>query len=132
MENKNKIEDFHDKRLDDLKLAAYKGNLVKGLRETLRAIKLRKAVNVYLADSDLSEKYSTVIMDFCKLYLLKYPIQIKDFTILRDIVMKRTPSDIIKLNASKYGEDTSGKKKQKGPKCYCAAIIEPKKILNEK
>lgn len=131
MENKTKITDFHDKRLDDLKMATYEGNMVKGLRESLRAIKLRKAINVYLADSDLGEKYSTVLIDFCKLYLQKQPIQIKDFTILRDIVMKRVPSDIIELNAAKYGEDASSKKKKKGPKCYCAAIIEPKQILND-
>lgn len=99
-----KISDLLDDRLDKLKAAANNGHIVKGIKETLKMLVEKKVEEVFLCDNDISDKYSKTLKEYCSNYLGKEPIEIKDFLILRDIVMNK-------------------KFKGKGPKCYCAAII---------
>ena len=118
MENKPKIRTYDDPRLMNLKRAAYSNNVVKGLKETVRLIKAGRAEQVFVADNELGEKYTSIIKEYLKAYQDKEILEVEDFTILRDIVMKTKPSELVEINQTKYKKDT----KKKGPKCYCAAI----------
>ena len=112
------INNYLDKNLDKLKLASFKGDVVKGLREVIRLIKNGRAEEVYLAlGDDLGNKYFDVVTKFTKSYLGKNPVIIKDFRILRDIVICKKPNELIELHQNKFNV------KNKGPKCYCAAIV---------
>ena len=119
MEKKHiSINDYFDINLNKLKLASYKGDVVKGLREVIRLIKNGRAEEVYLAlGDDLGDKYYDVINKFTKSYLGKDPILIKDYKILRDIVICKQPIELINLHENKFN------KRNKGPKCFCAAIV---------
>ena len=61
MENKPKIRTYDDPRLMNLKRAAYSNNVVKGLKETVRLIKAGRAEQVFVADNELGEKYTSII-----------------------------------------------------------------------
>ena len=119
MEKKHiSINDYFDINLNKLKFASYKGDVVKGLREVIRLIKNGRAEEVYLAlGDDLGDKYYDVINKFTKSYLGKDPILIKDYKILRDIVICKQPIELINLHENKFN------KRNKGPKCFCAAIV---------
>lgn len=123
MMNKTKIRSFDDARLKNLKLASYQGNVVKGIKEVVKLIKAGKVEDVFIADNDLGDKYSSIIKEYLKAYLDQEPIEIADYTILRDIVMKRYSKETMEMNEARYEKE----KKRRGPRCYCAAII---KITN--
>ena len=118
MEKRLAINDYFDHRLIKLKMASYKGDVVKGLREVIRLIKNGRAEEVFLAlGDDLGDKYYEVINKFTKSYLGKDPILIEDYKILRDIVICKQPIELINLHENKFN------KRNKGPKCFCAAIV---------
>jgi ribosomal protein L7Ae-like RNA K-turn-binding protein len=57
MEKRLAINDYFDHRLNQLKMASYKGDVVKGLREVIRLIKNGRAEEVFLAlGDDLGDK----------------------------------------------------------------------------
>ena len=72
MENKPKIRTYDDPRLMNLKRAAYSNNVVKGLKETVRLIKAGRAEQVFVADNELGEKYTSIIKEYLKAYQDKY------------------------------------------------------------
>ena len=122
MENEkenNEIRDFSDERLDYLKKCAYEGKVVKGIRQTIKAIIAGKVQYVFLCkNNSLGDKYDSVIKNYAKEYMGKEPIIISDFLILRDIVMNKYIS-----NCGDIKKNITGKNKIKGPKCFCAAIV---------
>ena len=118
-ENEEEIRDFSDKKLDYLKKCAYEGKVVKGIRQTIKAIVAGKVQEVFLCkNNSLGDKYDSVIRNYAKAYMGKEPIIISDFLILRDIVMNKYIS-----NCGDIQKNKTGNNKIKGPKCFCAAIV---------
>ena len=80
-----------------------------------------KAEEVYLCkNNNLGDKYNSVITNYAKAYMAgKEPIYISNFLILRDIVMNQYISNDLDIKGKRIGRDL----KEKGPKCYCAAIV---------
>ena len=120
------ISDFTEVKLNLLKEATLNKNIVKGLRETIREIKRGNVKEVFLCtNNDLGDKYNNTIKSFTKAYLNKDPIIISDFHILRDIVISTKKKEKGKNSELKFGENCSPPK-NKGPKCFCAAIVNNK------
>ncbi len=61
--------------------------IVKGLKETLRAIETKKAEKVYLGVDAFLEKYKLVISEYCSIFNVPL-IRINKWIELRDIVFK--------------------------------------------
>ncbi|MCQ2818913.1 MAG: ribosomal L7Ae/L30e/S12e/Gadd45 family protein [archaeon] len=109
------IKDFDDEKLDQLKVAVISKTVVKGVREVIRAINRQEVLTVYIAiekGDSLNFDYVSCINDLIKDTEIK-AFYLTNYSILRDIVMDGGISEITELRG----------KKVKGPKCYCAAII---------
>ena len=120
----NKIEFFFDNKLSSLKLAAHEGKVVKGLKETIKHIQRKNIESIYIAECDLKEYFKRIVKKYSEAYLDSTiePFIVSDYKILRDIVLKTKTSDITNINNTKYNLGN----KDKGPKCYCTAIIKTK------
>ncbi len=115
--NKDEREAYK-KNMNILRQASLCGSVVKGLKETIKAIESHKAKVVYLANECELEDYKKVIREFCGLFMTKLII-VNDWRELRDILIKGIPSSILEENAIK-----KGKTLRLTPKCYSAAILE--------
>ena len=115
------INDFLDEKLDKLKKSVLQGRVVKGIKQTIKAIMSGKAEEVYLCkNNNLGDRYNSVITNYAQAYMAgKEPIIISNFLILRDIVMNQYISNTLDIKGKRIGRDF----KEKGPKCYCAAIV---------
>ena len=102
-------------KLDELKNAIIDGRkIIKGLKETLRAIETNKAEKVYLARDCEIRNYLTLIKEYCVLFNIEL-IEIPNWTSLRDVVM---------INNKNFKPTDKIKNKLKiSPRCYCAAIL---------
>jgi ribosomal protein L7Ae-like RNA K-turn-binding protein len=110
--------EIYKMNLIQLKQASIAGVVVKGLKETLKAIESQKAKLVFIAVDNELEDYKKILTDFCSLY--KKPlIEVNEWKELRDLLMDEIPSKILINRAKK-----KGKIAKITPKCYCAAIIE--------
>lgn len=110
-------ESKFDMILLPLKEAFLKGNVVKGLKETLKAIETNRAKIVYLAKDCELDNYKKLITDSCSVYNISL-IEVGDWTLLRDILMPGDTSKEIIENAKR-----KGKIAKINPKCYCAATL---------
>ena len=116
--NKN---NFSEEKLDEymltLKYASVTNRVVKGLKETLRAIESGQARVVFSAFCE-NQDYMNLIKIYCDLYKTEI-IFIENWMDLRDIVFNCKPSTEIEEKARKQGKIAKIK-----PKCYCVAIID--------
>lgn len=122
---KNILDKYIPRESDDytsymtkLKQAAIGGVVVKGLKETLKAIESDKAEVVFLAQDCELEDYKKLIIDYCNIHS-KTLVDVKAWTELRDILIDGIPSSMVLENARK-----KGKVAKISPKCYSAAIVE--------
>lgn len=100
-----------------LKYASHCGVVVKGIKETLRAIKSQKAKVVYLASFCEVRDYKEIIEEYCELFKVKM-IMVNDWKEIRDAVIEGLPSEILIEKAR-----SKGRIPKITPKCYSAAII---------
>jgi hypothetical protein len=127
LNDENRVNNIKtEESLIKLKKASLKGNVVKGLKETIRLIESGRAKTVFCAKSDDNENYLNVIKQICLLYKIEL-IELDDWLILRDILINTTPSEEVKAKARRLGKEAKIK-----PKCNCAAIIEKEKKLVNK
>lgn len=106
-----------EKYLTLLKYEKLLGNVVKGIKETLKAIENRRAKFVYLAgDCELTD-YNKILEEYCKTLKIDYYI-VDKWHKLRDIVMKGPKSEEIEEKIKK-----TGKKMKMKPFCCSVAII---------
>jgi hypothetical protein len=101
-------------KLDVLRYAIENNSkIVKGLKETLKAIETRKAKVVFLAEDTPLDTYKTVIRQYCSIFYHSNLVllEVKEWMKLRNVA---------------FG--FRGKKEElQNPKCYCAAILLPTK-----
>ncbi len=107
----------YSEQMTKLKYAAATGTVVKGLKETLRAIESGKAKIVYCAKNE-NEDYMNLIQKFSEIYKIEL-VMVSDWLELRDNIFKTKPSNLIIEEARRQG-----KIPKITPKCFCAAIIE--------
>jgi ribosomal protein L30E len=124
----NNIKQDIDNNIVKLNYASKCGVVVKGFRETLKAIKTFKAKVVYLAVDCDQKDYIQLVHEFCEIFKIKL-IKVKNWLDIRDNAMDCIPSHILIDKAKRLG-----KRIKITPKCYCAAILEygniEKKILD--
>jgi ribosomal protein L7Ae-like RNA K-turn-binding protein len=100
-----------------LKYANLIGGVVKGFRETVKAIESGKAKLVFLAKDCENIEYYNLIKDLKT--IVSFELQEIDTWIeLRDILNLGIPSDILIEKKKKIGKEPKIR-----PKCHCAAII---------
>jgi ribosomal protein L7Ae-like RNA K-turn-binding protein len=100
---------------DVLKYAIYnKEKVVKGLKETLKAIETGRAKVVFIALNAPLETYKTVIKQYCSIFCdnsTNYIFEVEDWMKLRNAVFEYSGKE-------EFGHN---------PKCYCACILYPSK-----
>jgi ribosomal protein L30E len=92
----------------------HKEKIVKGLKETLKAIETGRAKVVFIASNAPLENYKTVIKEYCNIFCdnsVNYIFEVDDWVKLRNVVFEYSGKNEIRSN----------------PKCYCAAILYPSK-----
>jgi ribosomal protein L7Ae-like RNA K-turn-binding protein len=110
-------QEKYSEQMARLKYAASTGIVVKGLKETLRAIESGKAKIVYCAKND-NENYMSLIQKFSEIYKTECLV-VDNWLELRDTLFQTKPSFQIIEEARRQG-----KIPKINPKCYCAAIID--------
>jgi hypothetical protein len=92
-----------------------KEKIVKGLKETLKAIETRRAKYVFIAMDAPLENYKTVIKQYCLIFndneSKNFIFEVDEWIKLRNVAF------------SYYGAQET----KQNPKCYCAAILYPSK-----
>lgn len=118
---KNKNDNLYDDSDDFLlilKKAVLVGNVVKGIKETIKAIEHNNCNVVYLATDCEDLTYKKCIKDFCEMYLVKLVEKYNNLQIRDAVMIGDSSYNIIKTANYK------GKQPRIMPKCYCAAILE--------
>lgn len=108
-----------------LKKASLAGVVVKGIKETLKAIEANKCQVVFVSRDCEDDSYKKCIREFCDMYSVSL-IETDNKYQIRDAVMLGEPSYILIEKAK-----ASGKTLKIMPNCYCAAILKHGDI-NEK
>lgn len=115
LENDQEESNSH---LQILKKAAVAGVIVKGIKETLKAIEAKKCKFVYITKECEDDSYRKCIKNYCEMYSV--PIYEFDTKYaIRDSVMIGVPSSIIISKALSIGKEPKVM-----PNCYVAAILQ--------
>lgn len=116
VELQNERDELSD-NLYILKKAAIAGTIVKGIKETLKAIEANKCKKVFISKECDDDFYRKCIKDFCDMYSVPI-IETETKYQIRDAVMLGEPSQSLIDKAKSTGKDPIIK-----PNCYCAAIL---------
>ena len=100
-----------------LKQANLNGGVVKGFKETIKAIESGKAKLVFLAKDCENMEYYSIIRELKTIFSFELQ-EIDTWVELRDILGLGIPSDILIDKKKKLGKEPKIR-----PKCHCAAII---------
>ncbi len=114
--NKSKKSELFN-ALKRLRYARECGMVVKGLKETIRAIKSGKAKEVYVSKDPKIKDYIALIKEYCNFFKINCT-QIDNWMDIRDAVIYDEPSTIIIERARIRGVTPIIR-----PKCNSAAII---------
>jgi hypothetical protein len=93
------------------------GNVFNGIKETLRAIELKKAKLVYVAVDCEIQDYSDLIIKLCKINAIPY-IKVLHWTNLRDVLFKGPIAAELEKAAK-----IKGKPVKITPKCNSAVVL---------
>jgi len=99
------------------------GNVMNGIKETIRSIEMKKAKLVFVAEDCEIQDYSNLIIKLCEMNQVSY-IKVLHWTNLRDILFKG-PTSIELENIAK----SKGKPAKITPKCNSAVILFTKEEL---
>ena len=103
--------------LQVLKKAALAGIIVKGVKETLKAIEANRCKVVFITKDCEDDSYKKCIRDYSEMYSVPI-IEVDSKYLIRDTVMLGIPSKII-INKAR----SNGKEPKVMPNCYVAAIL---------
>ncbi len=117
-------ENEYFEALQRLKIAAIVGTIVKGVKETLKAIEAKKCLEVFLSKECEDDSYKKCIKDYCEMYSIPI-IEVENKYLIRDTVMLGLPSDILISKALSIGKEPKVM-----PNCHVAAILEESKSTN--
>lgn len=117
-------DDEYQEALQRLKIAAIGGTIVKGVKETLKAIEAKKCLEVFLSKECEDDSYKKCIKDYCEMYSIPI-IEVENKYLIRDTVMLGLPSDLLISKAISVGKEP-----RVMPNCHVAAILEESKAVN--
>ena len=118
LRDNNEVENEElESHLQILKKAAIAGVIVKGVKETLKAIEANRCKVVFITKDCDDDSYKKCIRDYSEMYSVPI-IEVDNKFLIRDTVMLGVPSDII-INKAK----SNGKEPKVMPNCYVAAIL---------
>ncbi len=106
-----------------LNLQMDNGNVMNGIKETIRSIELKKAKLVFIAEDCEIEDYSNLVIKLCVLNEIRY-VKVLHWSNLRDIIFKGpTTSELEEIAMRK------GKPAKITPKCNSAVVLYTKEEL---
>lgn len=94
-----------------------RGNVIKGIKETIKAIEFKKAKFVYIAEDCELKDYIDLIVQLCEFNNVQY-YKVKSWRHLRDILIDGLTSLEIENIARIKNKDP-----KITPKCNCAVIL---------